>query len=104
MNINFKNESGYIRIEYIIGVFFLLRLIGITNAPLEIAHNWRQVTGLMVARNFFEIDSTLWFPRVDETNGVSGIIGMEFPLLNYLHYLTSFIFHKTLSQRGIPIR
>ena len=92
MNINFKNESGYIRIEYIIGVFFLLRLIGITNAPLEIAHNWRQVTGLMVERNFFEIDSTLWFPRVDETNGVSGIIGMEFPLLNYLHYLTSFIF------------
>ena len=92
MDFNYKNEFGYIRIEYIIGVFCLIRLFGITNAPLEVAHNWRQVTGLMVARNFFEIDPSLWFPRVDETNGVSGIIGMEFPLLNYLHYLASLIF------------
>ncbi len=92
MDINFKNEDGYLKIEYIIGLFFLLRLIGITNAPLEIAHNWRQVTGLMVARNFLEVDPTFWFPRVDETNGLTGIIGMEFPLLNYLHYLISLAF------------
>lgn len=92
MDINFKNEDGYLKIEYIIGFFFLLRLIGITNAPLEIAHNWRQVTGLMVARNFLEVDPTFWFPRVDETNGLTGIIGMEFPLLNYLHYLISLAF------------
>ena len=89
---NLRNTEGYFRIEYIIGAFLLIRLIGITNAPLEIAHNWRQVTGLMVARNYFEIDPTFWLPRVDETNGLTGIIGMEFPLLNYLHYLFSLVF------------
>ncbi len=92
MKINFKNENDYLKIEYVIGLFFLIRLIGITNPPLEIAHNWRQVTGLMVARNYLEIDPTFWFPRVDETNGLTGIIGMEFPLLNYLHYLVSLVF------------
>ena len=89
---NLRNSEGYFRIEYIISAFFLIRLIGITNAPLEIAHNWRQVTGLMVARNYFEIDPTFWLPRVDETNGLTGIIGMELPLLNYLHYLFSLVF------------
>ena len=92
MKINFKNENDYLKIEHVIGLFFLIRLIGITNPPLEIAHNWRQVTGLMVARNYLEIDPTFWFPRVDETNGLTGIIGMEFPLLNYLHYLVSLVF------------
>ena len=92
MNWKLKNEHDYLRIEYIILFFIALRLIGITNAPLEIAHNWRQVTGLMVSRNFLEIDATLWLPRVDETNGGTGIIGMEFPLLNYLHYLLSLLF------------
>ena len=92
MNLNHKNDYGYFRIEYLIGLFILFRLIGITNAPLEIAHNWRQVTGLMVSRNFLEIDPSIWLPRVDETNGLTGIIGMEFPLLNYFHYLFSLLF------------
>ena len=91
-NWTLRDTEGYFRIEYIIGAFLLVRLIGITNAPLEIAHNWRQVTGLMVARNYFEIDATFWLPRVDETNGLTGIIGMEFPILNYLHYLFSLVF------------
>ena len=80
------------RIEFWIVLFFIIRLIGITNAPLEIAHNWRQVTGLMVARNFFETDASLFYPRIDDTQGGTGIIGMEFPLLNYLHYLMALIF------------
>ena len=92
MNFKYKNDFGYLRIEYIIGFFLFVRLIGITSAPLEIAHSWRQVTGLMVARNFLEVDPTFWLPRVDETNGFTGIIGMEFPLLNYLHYLVSLVF------------
>ena len=91
-NWKLRDAEGYFRIEYIVGAFFLIRLIGITNAPLEVAHNWRQVTGLMVSRNYFEIDPAFWFPRVDETNGLTGIIGMEFPLLNYLHYLFSLLF------------
>jgi len=73
-------------------LFFLVRLYGITNPPLESAHNWRQVTGLMVARNFVEVDANILYPRVDLEGGEDRIIGMEFPLLNYLHYLLSILF------------
>ncbi len=80
------------KIEFWIFLFFMFRLWGITDPPLESGHNWRQITGLMVSRNFLEIDSNIFFPRVDENNGGTGIIGMEFPILNYLHFLLSFIF------------
>lgn len=74
------------KIEYVIVFFFIIRLIGITNPPLELSHNWRQVTGLMVARNFYENHFDMFKPCTDETQGKTGVIGMEFPLLNALHY------------------
>ncbi|MFZ9576093.1 MAG: hypothetical protein ACO291_04280 [Bacteroidia bacterium] len=77
------------KIEYAVVLFFLCRLIGITNPPLELSHNWRQVTGLMVARNFYENECNVFKPCTDETQGKSGIIGMEFPALNALHYLVA---------------
>ena len=40
--------------------FFIIRLISITNPPLEILHNWRQTTVTMVARNFLEINSNIF--------------------------------------------
>jgi len=80
------------KIEFWIIFYFVIRLYGITDPPLEIGHHWRQVTGLMVARNFLEVNPNIFFPRVDETNGGTGIIGMEFPIMNYLHYLLSLIF------------
>ncbi len=67
-------------------------MYGITNPPLETGHNWRQVTGLMVARNFFEVDANIFEPRVDLEGGEKRVIGMEFPLLNYLHHLFSLLF------------
>ncbi len=84
--------SFFNKIEFWIGLFFVIRLWGITDPPLEMGHHWRQVTGLMVARNFLEVDANIFFPRVDESNGGTGIIGMEFPLLNYLHFLISLLF------------
>lgn len=94
------NRSGILKqwsskIEFWIFVFFLIRLIGITNPPLEISHNWRQVTGLMVARNFVEVDANVLYPRIDDFNGGSDIIAMEFPSMNYLHYLFSELFGYT---------
>jgi hypothetical protein len=80
------------RTDFWIYLFFFIRLIGIINPPLEIGHNWRQTTGLMVARNFYEIDANILYPRVDDNEGLTGIIGMEFPALNYLHFLISTIF------------
>ncbi|MEX0968321.1 MAG: glycosyltransferase family 39 protein [Bacteroidia bacterium] len=83
------------RIEFWILIFFLIRLVGLTNPPLETGHNWRQVTGLMVARNYLEVDPNILYPRVDETNGKSGIIGMEFPAMNYVYFMVAKVFGYT---------
>lgn len=72
--------------------FFLIRLIGITQPPLEVAHNWRQTTVTMVARNFLEVANNPFYPRVDMAGDLTGITGMEFPVFNYLIYLTSELF------------
>jgi hypothetical protein len=79
-------------IRFWIVFFFLIRLIGITNPPLEVAHNWRQTTVTMVARNFLEIDNNILYPRIDFAGEKTGITGMEFPVLNYLIYLVSELF------------
>ena len=79
-------------IRFWILLFFVIRLFGITNPPLEIAHNWRQVTGDMVARNFYEVDSNILYPRLDSAGEKTGITGTEFSVLNYLMYLLSLIF------------
>lgn len=83
------------RIEFWIILFFLIRMIGITNPPIEIGHSWRQVTGLMVTRNFIEVDANILYPRIDDNQGGTGIIGMEFPVLNYLYFLIAKIFGYT---------
>lgn len=76
-------------IRFWIVLFFLIRLIGIGNPSLEVGHNWRQTTVTMVARNFLEVDNNIFYPRIDMAGEKTGITGMEFPLLNYLIYLTA---------------
>ena len=91
----FKRFLGYRflkDIRFWIIFFFVIRLFGITNPPLEVAHNWRQTTVTMVARNFYEISPNILYPRIDFAGDKSGITGMEFPFLNYLIYLVSLIF------------
>ena len=78
-----------------IALFFIVRLFGISDPPLEAAHNWRQVTVNMVARNFLETDSNIFYPRIDICGEKTGITGMEFPLLNYLIFLFSKLFGYT---------
>jgi len=73
-------------------LFFLVRLVGITNPPLEVSHNWRQTTVTMVARNFYEGEANLFYPAIDIAGEKPGITGMEFPVLNYLIYLVSLVF------------
>jgi 4-amino-4-deoxy-L-arabinose transferase-like glycosyltransferase len=79
-------------IRFWILLFFIVRLYGITLPPLEVAHNWRQATVTMVARNFAEVDANILYPRIDIAGEKTGITGMEFPFLNYLVYLVSGIF------------
>ena len=79
-------------IRFWIILLFLIRLIGITNAPLETGHNWRQSLTNMIARNFLEGEANLLYPRIDMAGAKSGIIGSEFPVFNYLIYLVSSVF------------
>jgi 4-amino-4-deoxy-L-arabinose transferase-like glycosyltransferase len=72
-----------------IAVMFLLRLFHITNPPIEVAHNWRQTTSLMVARNFHQIDANILYPTIDETGENRGVVGMEFPAIPYAIHLLS---------------
>ena len=43
--------------------------------PLEVAHNWRQTLGAMIARNFLETDNNILYPRIDITGEKTGITG-----------------------------
>ena len=72
--------------------FFLIRLFGITNPPLEAGHNWRQSLTNMIARNFLEVKNNIFYPMIDMGGEKTGIIGSEFPLYNYIIYLVSEIF------------
>lgn len=71
-------------IRFWVALAFALRLIGIANPPLETSHHWRQTSVLMVARNYAEHGVDLLHPRMDNAGALSGITGMEFPLLNML--------------------
>ena len=79
-------------IRFWILLFALLRLYGITNPPVEVAHSWRQTTVAMTARNFLEVDPDILYPRIDIGGDLSGITGMEFPLFNYLIFLMCRLF------------
>lgn len=85
--------NSYLRdIRFWIIIFFLLHLSTITLPPLEPASTWRQTDGLMVARNFYETDANIFYPRVDVAGDKTGIVGCEFPFLNYLIYVLSLVF------------
>ena len=53
------------------------------NIPFVDAHSWRQVTNADIARHFSEGVMNPLLPRVS-WGGLNGIVGMEFPLLQYL--------------------
>lgn len=83
-------KSNYwIDIRIWLFLFFLIRLVGITNPPLETGHNWRQALTAMIARNFVEQRANVLYPQIDYAGSGSGIIGSEFPFFNYLIYLVS---------------
>ena len=88
-----KSIKRYLyHIRFWIVFFFLIRLIGITNPPLEAGHNWRQSFTNMVARNFYEENSNIFYPTIDMSGNRNGTVASEFPIFNYLIYLVSSVF------------
>lgn len=51
--------------------------------PLVDGHSWRQITNADIARHYAEGSLNLFEPRVS-WGGLNGIVGMEFPLLQYV--------------------
>jgi 4-amino-4-deoxy-L-arabinose transferase-like glycosyltransferase len=85
-------QTGIQDIRFWILLFFVIRLYGITNPPIDPASTWRQCDVLMIARNFYEIDANILFPRIDLGTPEGMIVGVEFPIYNYLIYLLSLLF------------
>ncbi len=80
------------RVEFWIILFALIRLVGITNPPLEIGHNWRQSFTCMVARNFHEVEPNILYPRIDYSGDKPGVVASECPVFNYLIFITARVF------------
>ncbi|MFZ4712590.1 MAG: ArnT family glycosyltransferase [Bacteriovoracaceae bacterium] len=82
-----------IRFWLILG--FIVRLTGITHAPLE-SHAWRQTITNMAAKNFTLHNPNILYPTVDvmffDTVDTSGVSPMEFPIYNYSISLMARIF------------
>lgn len=79
-------------IRFWILLFFVIHLSAITLPPLEPDSTWRQTDGLMIARNFLEHNANILYPTTDVAGEKTGIVGCEFPILNYLIYILSLIF------------
>lgn len=78
-----KINSAAGDIRFWLLMFFLIRLIHITQPPLESSHNWRQTFTTMIARNFYENDADIFKPTIDYSGDQCGIIGAEFPVFSY---------------------
>ncbi|HMI90256.1 MAG TPA: glycosyltransferase family 39 protein [Polyangiales bacterium] len=62
----------------------LVEQIATLSFPIVGEHRWRQADVYSVAYNFVHEDPDFFHPRIDWTNGKSGIMGMEPPILPYL--------------------
>ena len=85
-----KSIAGDFRVW--IFVFFLIRLYGITHPPIEYGHSWRQCFTCMVARNFYQEDSDIFYPRINNSGENENIVAGEFPGFNYLIFLAARLF------------
>ncbi|MFA7274479.1 MAG: glycosyltransferase family 39 protein [Crocinitomicaceae bacterium] len=87
-----KIQARFSDIRTWLTFFFLVRFVGIANAPLEIGHSWRQSLTNMTARNFYENGIDLLHPMIDMAGEKSGILGSEFPFFNALIALMADVF------------
>jgi hypothetical protein len=70
----------------------VVRLVGITHAPLEEGHNWRQSITCAITQNMYEISADLRYPRTQMGGAGTGITPTEFPFFNFLAYLFCRVF------------
>ena len=80
---NLKNIS-FNDFRFWLMLFFIIRLWGIQDPPLEISHSWRQSLTSMMTRNLAKNDFQVLSPEIDSAGEKSGVIGSEFPAFNII--------------------
>lgn len=65
--------------------------------PMVDGHSWRQITNADIARHYTEGSLNLFVPRVS-WGGLNGVVGMEFPLLQYV---TGLLWRLTTEQHMV---
>ena len=64
-------------------ILFVYGLFGIDLPPID-RHEWRQALTLMISRNFYLFDYSIFYPHYDIGGETDGILPTEFPFYNYL--------------------
>lgn len=71
----------------------LLDVVPTLSSPIAYEdHNWRESDTYAVAYNFYHESPNFFRPRIDWTQGRSGVMGMEAPILPWLGYLAMLLF------------
>lgn len=76
-----KEDKKYLLL--IIGIFIILHIPYLFQ-PISGGHAWRQSDTASVAKNFYLESWNFFLPRIDMRGNLSGIMGMELPVLPYL--------------------
>ncbi|MBN8233382.1 glycosyltransferase family 39 protein [Corallococcus macrosporus] len=71
--------------------------------PPHGVHPWRDADGLGVARAFLHEGWNILYPRVAERGGLTGIVGMEFPLVNWLGAAAMALFGEHDTWARLPV-
>ena len=53
------------------------------NKPDMGVHTWRQTNTLAVAKNYYEVDMRILYPRIDKNYGTTGVTGPQFTSYDY---------------------
>ncbi len=51
------------------------------------SENWRQADGISIAKNFLTDGPQVLYPKIDHAGQLTGIVGCEFPLMNFMVFL-----------------
>lgn len=76
-----NKEKQYLLL--IIGLFIIFHIPYLVQ-PISGGHAWRQSDTASVAKNFFLESWNFFLPRIDMRGNLSGIMGMEFPIMPFL--------------------
>lgn len=96
-------DNRKIIICWIFGILFVIRLIGITNPPLDYS-SWRQVDTDSIARNFVDNRFNIFFPQLNYDGPLPNYVQLEFQVTTFIIAILYKIFgYNTAAARMVPV-